>query len=132
MACAVRQNNDIEGIIIGSTKKTLSQYADDLWIVMKHHKKCYDALFSTLYRFEEFSGLRINCDKTEILRIGSLRGTDAKYYSKLPLHWSDGPIKILGLKVVPNFEEMARLNYVDLLEKAENFLKLLAKRSLPT
>ena len=97
---------------------------------MKHKEKCYKALFSILKAFTSFSGLKVNYNKTEILRIGSLRNTNARYYSELPLFWTDGPIKILGIWVLANRNEMLNRNWSDTMNKAENILRLWRRRSL--
>lgn len=49
------------------------------------------------------SGLTLNYDKTHIMRIGSLRNADARFYTLKPLHWVDPfsqeGIKVLGVKL---------------------------------
>ena len=127
----IRQEEDIEGItILLNVTKKQAQYADDLWLAIKHKEKCYKALFSILKAFTSFSRLKVNYNKTEILRIGSLRNRNARYYSELPLFWTDGPIKILGIWVLANRNEMFNRNWSDTMNKAENILRLWRKRSL--
>ena len=130
IAIRVRNNQSIEGITIGTKEKFLGQYADDLWVTLKHKKECYIQLFKELDEFANFSGLRYNYDKTEILRIGSLHNTDAAFYSELPLQWSDGPVKVLGIWVTAQIGEMAKINYDSLLTKITNICKIWATRSL--
>ena len=77
-----------------------------------------------------FSGLEVNYDKTEVLRLGSLCYTDAEFYSGLPVKWSDGPVRILGIQVYPDQKLMAKNNYDELFIKANNILKMWGKRSL--
>ena len=130
MACKIRQDNNIEGVEIEGLHKKLSQYADDLWTAMKHKASCYQALFKIMNNFEHISGLKVNYNKTEILRIGSLKDSDAKYVSQLPIKWSDGPIKILGLKVVADTTKMLEINYREIMEKVNCVCKIWAKRQL--
>ena len=125
----IRQNENIEGIPIGSKEKKAAQYADDLWIAMLHKEKCCKALFNSLDEFYRFSGLRVNYDKTEILRIGAMRGSNAKYYCDLPLQWSD-KIKILGLVCIADDRKMAEINFKETVAKARNILNIWAKCSL--
>ena len=129
IAIRIRQNQDIEGITVGTKTKKLGQYTDDLWVSLKHRKKCYLELFSELTLFGQFCGLKVNYDKTEILRIGSLRATDASYYSGLPLHWSDRPVKILGILVTGSNTKMAVLNYKQLMSTTRNICQIWSKRS---
>ena len=129
LAIKIHENKDIEDICVGSVKKSLAQYADDLWVVTKHSDYCYKAMLKELDSFGHFTGLRINYDKTEILCIGSLHNTDAMYYSGLPLVWSDGPIRVLGIQVT-TAQNMASINYNEILEQVEMICKCWSQRSL--
>ena len=80
--------------------------------------------------FAKFSGLKCNYDKTEILRIGSLRNSDASFYSEFPLQWSDGPVKVLGVLTTSSVAEMAEINYEAMLKKIANICKIWGTRSL--
>ena len=86
--------------------------------------------FKILSAFYVFSGLKVNYDKTKMMRIGSLRNTNAKYYSEFPLIWTDGPITILGLICTGDSDKMRNMNFSVTLQKAEDRLKIWSKRSL--
>ena len=72
----------------------------------------------------------MNYDKTEMLRVGSMIEADAHFYSGLPLHWSDGVIKVLGIYFAANNVEAAKKNYDETLSKAKNILKIWKTRKL--
>ena len=116
------QNRDLEGIKIGNEEKRLSQYADDLWTSTIASQKNLDTLVNLFNQYAHFSGLSINYNKTTLLRVGSMWKTDAKLYSRLPLIWSDGPIKILEIYVSPDSCEMLKLNYEESFNKARSVL----------
>ena len=86
-------------------------------------------MFKELELFYQFAGLKVNYNKTEILRIGSLKFSDASFYSEFPLQWAEGSIKILGITVTADAKEMARLNYDQLIQKIENIFKIWSRRS---
>ena len=131
LGAKIRQCDNIEGFVtLNGKQKKLAQYADDLWVSMKHKYSCYKALFEILQQFSLFAGLCVNYNKTEILRIGSLRGSDARFYSEFPLHWTDGPIKILGLWTSSDVEQMSIQNFDRTLQKASNICKIWSKRLL--
>ena len=65
-----------------------------------------------------------------LMRVGSLRHTTAKWYSSLPIKWSDGSMKILGLSVHPTLHETICKNYELALNKAENLCKIWTSRGL--
>ena len=59
-----------------------------------------------------------------------MRYSQAKLYSQKQLHWSDGPIKILGVFIDPCKQRMLQCNEKDLLKKMENTLNAWTARSL--
>ena len=80
--------------------------------------------------FEQNTGLGINYEKTEVMRVGSLNATNARCYTTLPIKWSDGPIKILGVDIYNNPQMTAKKNYEKAMLKAQNIMKIWAKRLL--
>ena len=89
----------------------LGQFADDLWTVSEYDHESFNATMKCFQDFEYYTGFKINYDKTEIMRIGSLNDSDASFYSRLPLTWSDGPVSILGLKMTNSANATCNLNY---------------------
>ena len=130
IALKLKANVNIKGIKIGGITKIVSQFADDLWTATKYDKQSYKAQLKEFQEFQMYTGLSINYDKTEILRIGSLRNTQAKFYSTLPIKWSDGPIRILGIMISNQTEYTKKLNYEIAIKKSEGILKTWNNRSL--
>ena len=126
----LKQNKNIKGIKLCGNTKITSQYADDLWTAMKNDKKSFETQIKILKEFGQFSGLHVNFNKTEILRIGSLRNTDAKFYSTLPIKWSDGLVKILGFHIMSTLQETTRMNYQIAMEKVINTIKTRTSKSV--
>ena len=62
--------------------------------------------------------------------MGSLNKTNAQFYSRLPLTWSDGPIKILGMEVCVDNKNTAKINYQDLINKMDMVMGQWGKRDL--
>ena len=120
----LKQNKDIQCIEIEGIKKLLSQYADDLWTITKYNKKSFNAQLAVFNEFEKVTGLCINYNKTEILRLGNLAKTDAKIYSRFPLVWSDGPVRILGLDATASLKEIININFERILNKIEGIYNL--------
>ena len=119
----IQQNVTIKGIQVDGIRKTLSQFANDMWTISEFNKDSYLATLKLFQEFEEFSGLKINYNKTEVLRLGSLWKTDAKFYSGLPLVWSDGPCTVLGVQVSADMSpnsETYHLNVTNIVTKIKN------------
>ena len=115
LAMAIRQDKSIEGIKIGNNYKKHSQYADDLWASIKGSQESLDALIAKFDDFALVSGLQVNYDKTQVLRIGSLAKSDAKFYSQKPLQWST-TIRVLGIDISADKQYMHESNYEKLIQ----------------
>lgn len=126
----IRQNDNIVGIQIGSRVKKLDQYVDDLWNIIYATQDSFSELIHEYSEFEDFAGLTINYDKTEVLRLGSLCHSDAKFYSTLPLKWSDGPVKVLGMNILSDYQSTLKHNFDSTLEKVKNILNVWRTRML--
>ena len=126
----LRQDSKIDPIKIGMSSKVASQYADELWTVMKYNTSSFNRQWKLFDQFEAYTGLAINYNKTEILRIGSISNTKAELYTTRQLKWSDGPIKVLGLLVTSDGKHDAKLNYLDVIEKIMIIMRKWSKRLL--
>ena len=126
----LKQNTKIKSISIGNKTKTVGQFADDLWTAMWYDRESFDEQNRLLKLFRLYTGLQVNYDKTEVLRIGSLKGTDAQFYTTLPIKWSDGPIRVLGTQITGDTTEMMKINYQILIDKVDQIFNAWTKRSL--
>ena len=119
----LKQNTKIQLVTINATKKLLSQFADDFWTATKYSKESLEAQFDEFYQYFQFTGLKVSYDKSEIMRIGSLANTNAKIYTTLPIKWSDGPVRILGINWYPNIWDTINYNYEQALKNANQSSK---------
>ena len=125
----LKQNENIKGISIGGSTKVASQFADDLWTVMKQDRNSFDTQMRIFKEFERFTSLAVNYDKTELLRISSQK-TDAQFYSTLPLKWSDGPVRVLGIYVCNDIAKTIEINYNIVMDKFKQVIQTWSSRSL--
>ena len=130
LAIKIRQNANIKGITVKDIRKVLGQFADDMWIVSEFDQTSFNTTIDLLEKFSLYSGLNINYNKTEILRIGSLRDSNATFYSHLPLVWSDGSIKILGIDITTNPEKTMQINMEKILMKTKGIINQWEQRDL--
>ena len=65
MSTRIKNNQEIKGVKIGTTKHKILQLADDTQIFLERHKKSFELVIRTLETFEQVSGLKINFDKTK-------------------------------------------------------------------
>ena len=85
---------------------------------------------STFRIFQAISGLKINYNKTEFLRIGALKGKAVQLCPEIVVKWTNDPVLSLGIKIHPDREQLVRLNYLPLKSKIENLIKIWGKRKL--
>lgn len=124
----LRQNPDIQGIQISNEfMKKLGVFADDLWSIILGTQENVDNLFTLFHDFGVTSGLSINYDKTQILRVGSLRDSNAMFYTVKPLHWVE-ELRILGINI--GKKSSAHSNYDNLIDKVKSLITLWSSRHL--
>ena len=64
LAIAIRENEEIKGIVIDKQETKLLQYVDDTTAVLSDTDSGYK-LFQLLNKFKKVSGLEVNSSKTE-------------------------------------------------------------------
>ena len=61
----IRNNMNISGIIINDKEHKLSQYADGTLFLLDGTSKSLNATLNVLYEYSQFSGLKVNFEKTQ-------------------------------------------------------------------
>ena len=79
-------------------------------------------------KFHHLSGLKMNLDKTTILRLGALKGSGTKIAPDINVKWTNEPIKMLGVNISANRNEIANLNFP--VSKIETILNIWRERNL--
>ena len=130
LAVMVRRNKHIKGVKINDTEHLLIQFADDLGMCLAYDRKSWCEALKTLHDFEAKTGLKINYDKSSVYRIGSLKNSNAKFYSTKKLQWTNDPINVLGILITTEKNEIIQKNLEPAMEKAKNVLKLWVHRNL--
>ena len=69
VACRIREDNEIRGILVNEQEIKLTLFADDMKCFLKDIAS-YHRLVATLQLFSRFSNLHVNSEKTEIFAIG--------------------------------------------------------------
>ena len=78
--------------------------------------------FALLDSFGQLSGLRVNCRKTEVLWIGSKKGSNQIMCPQKNLKWADSKVKALSVWFCTNQNEEMKTNYEDKVHKVEDIL----------
>lgn len=109
----------------------LGMFADDLWSVIHGTQETLRHFLTQLNSFQ-ISGLSLNYNKTQIMRIGSLRNANAAFYTQKPLHWVDPAspdgIKVLGIKL--GNSDALKSNFDNLTDKIDQIIAIWKRRAL--
>ena len=127
LALYIRQNNDISGLELPSGKMLkCSLFADDATFFVSDENSA-KSLLSSIDRFGNLSGLRINLEKTELLKIGSLKDDNKSVCQITP---TDIPVKILGIFIGHDKAKCYDLNTKTRLSKLKDKLDIWSARDL--
>ena len=130
LGISIRSDVRLEGLETENFTYLLGQYADDLWVVLQPEESNMNRLLEIMESFCTFAGLNVNYNKTVAFKLGPCRDSNAKFYTKKELAWSEGPIKILGIYLHPDREIMEGKNFGEKIVKIEQILKIWSRRNL--
>ena len=125
MSIQIRSDTNIKGIVCNGKEIKIVSYADDTTAFLRDEN---DAayLFNRLKEFEKCSGLKVNKSKTEGFWLGSNRFSNFK---PLGIKWSS-VIKILGISISYDKEQMIKMNYENRILKIKKILSMWKQRDL--
>ena len=126
----IRNNKEIKGIPIGDSEAKISQYADDTNLFSRYEKQSLDGIIHVFRIIQDNLGLKVNYDKTNIYRIGSIRNSAARLYTQKTFRWENSAINVLGIDISCNRDEVVRLNYDKVLKNITKVVELWENRNL--
>ena len=95
MGIMIRNNTLIKGITTVGKEFKLLQYADDTVLLLDGSKNSLKSALSLVDQFSKFSGLKPNYEKTQCIKIGSLRYDSVLQDEFVSLNWSQEPFTVL-------------------------------------
>ena len=69
----VKNNNNIQGIKVGSDQYKIGQYADDTFLLLDGSENNLRESIDIFEKFFQCSGLKMNMQKAQVAWIGSLK-----------------------------------------------------------
>ena len=102
LSLTLQKDHDVTGIKINGKEFKSTMFADDATFAMDRSLKSFKKLISILEDFRLISGLKLNVNKTIILRIGSLRYTNIHHLENLRFEWTSESAKTLGITLMKN------------------------------
>ena len=130
LGIGIRHNDDIKGIKLNNTSYKLIQFADDTQILLDGTQESLNAAIALLKDYESASGMKINFDKSEIARIGSVK--NHVFHTNDHIKTTVNHLNILGTKIPLNgsTDDIITLNYDPLLLKINTVLSKWTGRKL--
>ena len=125
----VRSNKDIKQLNIFGENFLLSAYADDTTFFVEDIASI-KLILVTFGDFSIFSGFKLNISKCEVCGIGVLKGVYTALCNVKNINLCDNSIKILGFHFSYNIELSRDKNFVYVIKKIENTLKMWNMRQL--
>ena len=86
MCHKILENYQIQGVTVGDLKYLMVQFMDDTVLFINFDLSVLNHIGDTFDVIETNTELKINYDKTTIYRIGSLKHSKAKLYTKKTFH----------------------------------------------
>ena len=126
----IRKNPNIQGIKIKETEIKLMQYADDTNIFSLFDANSLNNIIETFDFIQRNTGLKVNYDKTNIYRIGSLKHSDATLYTQKHFKWVNTPITVLRVNITHDKHILIKSNYDAVFKKNDDMTKLWKNRNL--
>ena len=127
---AVRNDEEVHGIMISGSECKIPQYADDTTMILDGSQSSFSR---TLYLFDAFgsmSGLKVNSDKTESLWIGSSKNSNSILFSNKQITWAKGKVNALGVWFSTLEENAFYINFSEKIERIKSIVNSWSARRL--
>ena len=128
LAIHIRQDKKIKGICIGEKEFKIKLYADDTQMCLKFEADSIKEMVTSIKIFSSISGLLINFDKSNILRLGPIRNSEIKLDIIKNYKWTNDKIEVLGIKITTNLKNIVDINIDPIITKIGNIISVWSKR----
>lgn len=117
LAIAMRNNDNIQGIVRGGVEQKISLYADDVVLFVSRPISSLPQILALINKYSTISGYKLNVNKSELFPI-NIRAAD------LPLSASSFKIspekfKYLGVNISKRLPDLFKLNFSPLLAQTK-------------
>lgn len=117
----LRQTKSIKGVSINGDEHKTALYADDVLVYVTDPTNSFPQLINVLQKFGQYSGYKLNIDKTQII---TLNYTPPKpLCDSLPLKWNQQSLKYLGINIPKDLSKLVEINFLPLLTKIKEDIK---------
>ena len=125
----IRNNDRIKKIKVFDFSYLLTAYADDTTFFVADLNSVVE-INNTFIIFSNFSGLKLNSSKCEICGIGAKKGDKTALCGFKNVDLTSDAIRVLGVHFSYNNNICIQRNFIDVIKKIENVLKVWNMRNL--
>ena len=130
LAILIKLNPDIVGLKLFSHYYNITQFADDTTLILDGSQRSLQAALNTLEIFGNYSGLKMNKEKTKVIWIGRKKHSKDKLKITEKLDWSKTEFKLLGITFNVDLYQMPVINLNHILEATISDIKKWQLRQL--
>ena len=128
LAISIRENDDIQGIVVDGVEIKIEVFADDLTAFLRNDRSLKYFL-DVILKFGNYAGLSINLAKTEMLILGNTCVTPAQDQGFINIEIKEA-VKILGVYFSYNRRLRNKLNFEGIIDAIKTKLQLWRWRNL--
>ena len=126
----LRESREVKGLIVYNKEFKVSQYADDTTLLLKPDYNTVVEVLRILKWFKNISGLHINKDKTNIVKLGATRGRSIPWQGKFGFKWATN-FEILGIHYdINHMNEITEINIFKKMCEIKKLIRIWQSRKL--
>ena len=119
LALKVKEEQNILGFELPNKKVIkISQFADDTCVYLKNMDQI-ESCINTINIFSNITGLKLNLEKTEGLRLGS---NQERMPCSFGIQWPKTPIRYLGIYIGKDYNKCKLNNWTFKIEKMQKLI----------
>ena len=116
LSLLINQSQDIRGFKINGIEFKLTQFADDTSLIWDGSQPSLQVGLNILEIYGNYSGLKMNKEKTKVVWIGKKRLYREKLNVSVNLDWGSTEFTLLGLDFSTDLNKMEEINYTKIYE----------------
>ena len=130
LSLLIKQSQDIRGFKINGVEFKLTQFADDTTLILDGSQPSLQAALNILEIYGNYSGFKMNKEKTKVIWIGKKRLSREKLNVSVKLDWGSTEFTLLGLDFSTDLIKMEEINYTKIYEKMNGEINKWKNRKL--
>ena len=126
MACMVRENKDITGLVMNGNEHKVKQFADDCTCTLKCERSVHN-LIKTINIFSNVSGLKLNLEKSLLFYLGPWRNRKTTI---MDMEVAKDTFNMLGICVGRDRGDKSAVNFTSKIDKMSKKFQIWSQRQL--